>query len=349
MTVARSQLVDLELTPYYHCISRCVRGAFLCGEGYEHRKDWIENRLEELADLFAVSVAGFAVLDNHLHVLVRLEGKQRVAPWSDREIAERWGRLFPPRDKKRQPLPVTEAWIQKKLGNQQWLEKTRRRLANLGWFMKCLKEPLARMANREEGCRGTFWEGRYKSIAVLDAEALLATCVYIDLNPVAAGIADVPENSPHTSIKARLDHVRHQGRWADLQAALQTTSTGCVLSTDAATGLEEQLWLCPLAGTVDASGHYAGLLEGFSLAQYLQLVDWTSRFVREGKRHVTRAVASILQRLDTSAEVWQATFQKMFARSQVLGVVFAFSRDRLQQAASRRGCHHVANLNGCPA
>ena len=66
MTVARKSLVDVSLTRYYHCISRCVRGAFLCGEGFEHRKQWIEDRLEVLAAQFAVSVCGFAVMDNHL-------------------------------------------------------------------------------------------------------------------------------------------------------------------------------------------------------------------------------------------------------------------------------------------
>ena len=349
MTVARSQLVDREVTPYYHCISRCVRRAYLCGEGYEHRKDWIEKRLEELADIFAISVAGFSIMDNHLHVLVRLESKQLVEQWSDRDVAQRWGRLFPPRDKKRQPLPVTEAWIEQQLRDPKWVQKIRQRLAKLGWFMKCLKEPLARMANREEGCRGAFWESRYKSIAILDNEALLATCVYIDLNPMAAGIADLPEQSQHTSIKARLDHIRQKGRMPELKAAMKVTSTGCVLSTDAAAKLEQQLWLCPLSGTVDPTGRYQGLLEGFSLAQYLQLVDWTSRLVREGKQHVTRAAASILERLGTSADVWQATIQKMFSRSQLLGVAFSFSRERLQQAASHRGCHHLANLNGCPA
>ena len=69
MTVARSQLP--EVTRYYHCISRCVRRAMLCGEGFEHRKQWIEDRLELLAECFAVSVCGFAVMDNHLHVLVQ--------------------------------------------------------------------------------------------------------------------------------------------------------------------------------------------------------------------------------------------------------------------------------------
>ena len=96
----------------------CVRRASLCGEGYEHRTQWIENRLEELAGIFAVSVAGFAVLDNHLHVIVRLEGAKLIDTWSDCQVVERWGRLCPPRDKRRNPLPVTEEWIKQKLGDK---------------------------------------------------------------------------------------------------------------------------------------------------------------------------------------------------------------------------------------
>jgi len=69
--------------------------------------------------------------------------------------------------------------------------------------MKCLKEPLSRLANHEEQTRGAFFEGRFKSVAILDEASLLATCAYIDLNPVAAGIAEVPEASAHTSIKGR--------------------------------------------------------------------------------------------------------------------------------------------------
>jgi putative transposase len=69
MTMPRRQLVDVYVTRYYHCISRCVRRAFLSGEGVTHRKAWIEARLEVLAKHFAVSVCGFAILDNHLHVL----------------------------------------------------------------------------------------------------------------------------------------------------------------------------------------------------------------------------------------------------------------------------------------
>jgi hypothetical protein len=311
MTVARSELVDLDVTSYYHCISRCVRRAHLCGGDFEHRKQWIEDRLEELASIFAVSVSGFSVLDNHLHVVLRLEGTEWTDSWSDREVAERWGRLYPPRDRKRKPLPITEEWIRQKIENKGWITRTRKRLAKLGWFMKCLKEPLARMANKEDGVTGHFWEGRYKSIAILDKEALLATCVYVDLNLVAARLANVPEESDHTSIKARVAHCREQGRMAELQSAMEKTAEGRTLSLTEASRLEEQLWLCPFCDiSEDISDNQnqgqgqspgcRGMLCGFSLAQYLQLVDWTSRLVREGKANVSAQVSTILERLGTS-------------------------------------------------
>src|SRR6185437_10047649 len=194
MTMARAHLVDPAVSRWYHCVTRCVRRAFLLGEGTCDRKLWIEHRLQELAEIFAISVAGFAVLDNHLHLLVRLD-TETAAAWSDEEVVRRWGRLFPPRDAARRPLEVTEDWIQGQLQNADWVARARQRLQSLSWSMKCLKEPLTRLANREDQARGAFFEGRFKSAAILDEEALLATCTYIDLNPLAAGLAAVPEAS----------------------------------------------------------------------------------------------------------------------------------------------------------
>ena len=215
MTMPRAHLVDPALTRWYHCVTRCVRRAFLLSEGEFNRREWIEQRLQELAGIFAMSVGGFSVMDNHLHVLVRLD-TEPAKNWSDEEVVRRWGRLFPPRDKSRQPLPVTKAWVEWRLQDAQWVATARERLQSLSWFMKCLKEPLSRLANRQDKVRGAFFEGRFKSVAILDEEALLATCAYIDLNPVAAGIVDVPEASPHTSITTRIEHVKKQGRLADL-------------------------------------------------------------------------------------------------------------------------------------
>src|SRR6516165_12502368 len=218
MTIARVHLVDPAVTRWYHCITRCVRRAFLLGEGASDRKSWIDDRLQELAGIFSIAVGGFSVMDNHLHVLVRLD-LEVAAGWSDEAVVRRWGRLFPPRDKSRQPIPVSNAWVEWRLNDAAWVAKARGRLQSLSWFMKCLKEPLSRLANRQDKTRGAFFEGRFKSVAILDEESLLATCAYIDLNPVAAGIAKAPEESPHTSVKARVDHVQAQGRTEDLKAA----------------------------------------------------------------------------------------------------------------------------------
>ena len=95
MTIARAHLVDPSVSRWYHCVTRCVRRAFLLGEGTDNRKVWIESRLQELAKIFAVSVAGFSVMDNHLHVLVRLD-PDVAGNWSDEDVVRRWGRLFPP-------------------------------------------------------------------------------------------------------------------------------------------------------------------------------------------------------------------------------------------------------------
>ena len=139
--------------------------------------------------MFAVSVGGVAIMDNYLHLLVRLE-PQRASEGSDEEVARRWGKLFPPRGLKAEVLEVSDAWVEEWLKHPEWISKAKERLQILGWFMKSLKKPLARMVNREEKTRGAFFEAWFKSIAILDEEALLATCAYFDLNPVAAGVVD---------------------------------------------------------------------------------------------------------------------------------------------------------------
>ena len=107
MTTARCKIVDVEVTRYYHCISRCVRGAYLIqgdlpgqdkkrrANRLERRKKWIEQRLELLVSSFAISVGGFVVMDNHLHVLVRLD-PERAAGWTDEEVVRRWISICPP-------------------------------------------------------------------------------------------------------------------------------------------------------------------------------------------------------------------------------------------------------------
>jgi hypothetical protein len=321
-----------------------VRRAHLCGEGFEHRKQWIENRLETLDGCFAVSVCGFAVMDNHLHVLVRVDADD-ARSWSAEDVIRRWVVAYPPKTARGEPIEIARAWIEHQAKDERRVELLRERLASLGWFMKALKEPLARMANKEDDCKGTFWESRYKSIAILDEEALLATCAYIDLNPVAAGLAATPEASRHTSVRRRIGHARNHGKLAALKAA----GTGAVAGSRAADGVEDDLWLCPVEDRRRFGSAREGMLEGFSLGSYLLLVDYTSRLCRQGKARVSREVASILDRLGTSADVWGQRLQRLLARERLLGSYFCTDRARLRQLARERGVHHLDNLAGAPA
>jgi hypothetical protein len=286
-------------------------------------------------------VGGFSVLDNHLHLLVRLD-PEPAAGWSDEDVVRRWGRLFPPRDKSRRPLAVSDDWVQGHLTNVAWLTRARQRLQSLSWFMKCLKEPLSRLANRQDQTRGAFFEGRFKSVGILDEEALLATCTYIDLNPVAAGIAVVPGSSAHTSIKERVAHVAAQGRTEDLNASRAGSAAGSAASA----GLEESHWLCPIEDRRRLDSAREGMVEGFSLGSYLQLVDYTARLYRAGKAAVPREVAAILDRLGSSADQWQARVEKL-RHGRHLGRFFASSRKRLQAVAEQLGLRRVPNLAGC--
>jgi hypothetical protein len=103
MTYARSILIPPGSPGTFHCVSRCVRRAFLCGEdrltgrSFEHRRQWLENRIHELAGIFGVAIWGYAVMSNHLHLVVQTLS-EAVARWSDEEVAGRWLRLYPRQD-----------------------------------------------------------------------------------------------------------------------------------------------------------------------------------------------------------------------------------------------------------
>ncbi len=177
-------------------------------------------------------------------------------------------------------------------------------------------------------------------------------CAYIDLNPVAAGIVEVPEASPHTSVTTRVEHVKAQGRTSDLKAA----ERGSVAGSTASAGLEETIWLCPVEDRRKLDSSREGMVEGLPLGSYLLLVDYTGRLFREGKSAISAELAGILARLGTSAEGWQVRLEKLRG-GRLLGRFCAgqsqalLSRERKAtiEVATRLGVHHLANLGGCPA
>lgn len=214
MPKPRKELISLSETSYYHCISRCVRRAYLCGkdrhsgQSYEHRRGWVEKRLLLLAKAFAIDVCSYAVMSNHTHVVLRVN-KDEALQWSNLEVMQRWLSMHKGTvlcrayvdSEQRQLLSDAEL-----ISVESMIKIYRKRLFDVSWFMRLLNEFIAKKANREDNCTGRFWEGRFKSQAILDEAALIACMAYVDLNPIRAGIASSLNTSLYTSIYLRLNN-----------------------------------------------------------------------------------------------------------------------------------------------
>lgn len=219
MPSPRYSQIDIEATPYYHCISRCVRRAFLCGDdrvsgrNFDHRKEWVVEKLAALSELFAIRVCAYALLSNHFHLVVQIDS-EAARNWDDDEVVRRHTRLFrSSTDPRAQLTPVAAA---------DRIRRWRARLADLSWYMRCLNEAIARRANDEDDCTGRFWEGRFRSQALLDDAGVLTCMAYVDLNPIRAGIAASLEESHFTSIRQRLaERVAEIGPMPSSPAALR--------------------------------------------------------------------------------------------------------------------------------
>jgi len=215
MGYPRARIVDSSTSGFYHCISRCVRRAFLCGDEYDHRRLWIEQRLAELLDVFTIEACAYAIMSNHLHLILKTDPKA-ARELTDLEVARRWIQLFPAQLQRRKQAAgspaearrVESAYLQSIVADRRKIARWRARLASISWFNKMLKEPIARRANREDHCTGHFWEGRFKSIRLLDRAAVLACMVYVDLNPMRAGMAKALHECSFASILNRLKVLR---------------------------------------------------------------------------------------------------------------------------------------------
>ena len=297
MTQPRKALISLDDTPYYHITSRCVRRAFLCGIdpysgcNYEHRRQWVVDRIRLLSSLFAIDVCAYAVMSNHYHLVLKLCPEQ-FDELDDDDIMARWCALF------KGPLLVQRYRRGKRLSSPELstlrdiVRVWRTKLASISWFMRCLNQPIARQANLEDGCTGKFWECRFNSQALKSEEALLSCMTYVDLNPIRAQMADSPETSEYTSIRERIQPE------FDLTQAIKTQiEQGDLL--DFKTALKPLLHF--EAGITNQP--QSGIL--FAYQDYLQLIDWTGRAIRDDKRgFIDRDLPPILNRLQISPEQW---------------------------------------------
>jgi REP element-mobilizing transposase RayT len=322
----RKSLVSLDATPYYHCVSRCVRHAFLCGEdqftgqNFEHRRQWIENRLLELGSLFAIDVCAYAVMSNHYHVVLHIN-RQQAQSWSVHEVIEHWHQLF-------KGSLLSQRYMQGELlvkaeqnALSEQVEEWRDRLMSISWFMRCSNEPIARQANHEDEVTGRFWEGRFKSQALLDEKALAAAMVYVELNPIRAKMAETPEQSDYTSIKRRI------------KQALKAQHT------DQAEQQPDNLF--PFSGYIRKD-----MPDGlpFRLSDYLELVDWSGHILREDKRGaIPYHVPSILKRLELDTRHWlylTKNFEHPFKN--LVGAAY-----RIRKVCKQTGRHWAQGIKQC--
>lgn len=287
MPKPRYTQVSLDATPYYHCVSRCVRRAFLCGidelsgQSYEHRRGWIEEKLLELAAIFAIDIAAYAIMSNHYHVVLHID-KNEAEAWDIKEVIERWHRLFSGNILSQRYLRGDALDKVERMKLDENITEWRKRLMDISWFMRVLNESIARQANTEDDCTGRFWEGRFKSQALLDEAALAACITYVDLNVIRANMAKTPEASDYTSVQKRINKAK---------------------TASAPNHVHQQVKsLLPFAG-YPRENMPKGL--PFRLNDYLELVDWTGRIIREDKRGaIPQDLPPILARLNMESKHW---------------------------------------------
>ncbi|MDO6555355.1 transposase [Colwellia sp. 4_MG-2023] len=294
MTQSRRQQVSLQDTRYYHLISRCVRRAYLCGEdayskqSFEHRRQWMVDRIRFLTNIFAIDVAAYAVMSNHYHLVVYVD-EEAALGWSNKDVCQRWLALY-------NNHPLVERWQQGTNSGEAETEaalaiiaKWRQRLSDLSWLMRNLNEYIARKANQEDNCKGRFWEGRFKSQALLDEKAVLACMAYVDLNPVRAKMVNSVQQSQFTSVYER---IHDKASEVDKKQQLPFSHK-------------------PLLGFIGNEHKHAVKGIAFSLSDYLTLVQETGKVIRADKAgHFDAQVLPILNQLGLSNSQWLELAQR---------------------------------------
>jgi len=308
MTSARRQLIDANATPFYHVINRCVRRAFLCGEdkltgrSYEHRRSWIVDKIKALSSIFCIDICAYAVMNNHYHLVLKID-VDKAKSLTQKDIISRWcqitkGHAVATKYMNGDALIDGEVMLLDGL-----LAEWHERLSSISWFMRCLNEEIARKANREDECKGAFWEGRFKSQALLDEQALLACMMYVDLNPIRAGIADSLQSSDFTSIQERINSLDPQDDdFPSVNTLAQSSNKRPQMIHQSLAKFDGSTHLSQQSGIP------------FHFADYLELIDWTGRAIRLDKKgYIDNQRPKLLNELGIAPDAW-LTSAKEFRR-----------------------------------
>ena len=325
MAQPRCNQVDLDSTLHYHCVSRCVRRAFLCGDdrhtgkNFDHRKTWVVERLRFLSAIFAVDVCAYAVMSNHFHLVLRVDPARALA-WDEDEVAERYGKLFKHAKGALEDLDDER--------RAQMVALWRARLSDLSWMMRSLNEWIARRANKEDECKGRFWEGRFKSQPLIGETALLTCMTYVDLNPVRAGVCERLDDAEFTSIEARLrDSSERMDETVDADHRVDADDRSDSMEPLAPSGL------MPFSDqTCDDDTPCVPM----DFLHYVELLEWTGRAVREDggpSGSLKGSPPALITRLGLEPKAWLSTMSRHGLRS--IGVLG--TAEDLQALAARQG------------
>ena len=319
MAMPRSSQVSIVDTPWYHVVNRCVRRAFLCGVdsytgvSYEHRRQWIEDRVMQLSSVFCIDVAAFAIMNNHYHLVLHVD-KAKAMSLSDDEVLLKWTEMFSSTILVRQYLELREKGDivpdYLRLSVAETSDVYRSRLFDISWFMRVLNESIARMANKEDEVKGRFWEGRFKSQAIMDESALITVMAYVDLNPVRATIAEDLASSDFTSIQRRLE-----GRYEKIQAVVVDENYDHNVKIDddlkendkAMNQFLERLKGLPFSRLMPFYSAGSSLSVPFEYNDYIEFVDYMGRAVHPNKSGFIRGdIPSIVDKLNIDNSVVEA-------------------------------------------
>jgi REP element-mobilizing transposase RayT len=194
MRTARIKAEKHQKRAYYHCVSRVVERRFALGEA---EKEKFKKTMRGYEDFCGIKLLTYCLMSNHFHVLVEVPRRppEELLP-TDAELVRRLRAIG---CEKVASEVADDLALFRQAGNHRAAEELRerffRRMWDVSWFIRLLKQRFTQWLNSRDGRTGTLWEGRFRSVLVEAKGSTLATmAAYIDLNPIRAGIVSDPKD-----------------------------------------------------------------------------------------------------------------------------------------------------------